>query len=496
MKTNEKAKKIWLYFIEIILILLIILVSIFGVQAWARYVTTKDGNATAQVAKWNFQVKNANGQTVTEGPINFPITRTDGKYDVVQEGKLAPGTWGEFQIIVDTTGTEVSLVYDIEVGLQNCPKNLRFYKDSEHTQSMSKVGDVLQIHRYLQAQNASGVFTETVYWNWEFETGDDPAEIEKNDFQDSLDMELDTLRMSIAVTGMQVVDDNTIDYNNLSTKLVGGTTFNGIIKNLANNDLNNIIYFKNYSNVTNTAPNLDNISYQLISNEDSKYPVYMWFDSTDGTIYYYCKDKRIYLNANSYGMFDSCGNIKYIDTSNFDTSKVTNFGHMFDSCFELTDLDISGFDTSSAQSMYRMFYGCSKLEKIDVSGFDTSNVTNLQAMFCRCMKVTSLDISKFNTSKCINMWDMFRGCVKLTTLDISSFDTSKVENMYTMFSECRNLRELDLRNFDTSKVTKMVGMFKACTNLSNIKVGENWTTENADTTDMFTDCLCQSVTTE
>lgn len=490
MKTNEKTKKIWLYFIEIILILLIILASIFAVQAWARYVTTKDGNATAQVAKWNFQVKNANGQTVTEGPIDFPITRTDGKYDVVQEGTLAPGTWGEFQIIVDTTGTEVSLVYDIEVGLQNCPKNLKFYKDSAHTQSMSKVGDVLQIHRYLQAQNASGVFTETVYWNWEFESGDDPAEIEKNDLQDSLDMELDTLRMSIAVTGVQVVDDSNEATNSITQFDTGLTLKNTMIALAGSSD--NINYFKK----AETAPNAENISYQTVSTANSKNPIYMWFDNSDGTIYYWSKDKRVYLNKTSHYMFDGFKNIISIDMSNIDTSEAMSFNHMFDNCQNLVNLDVSGFDTRNIKDMYRMFYCCYKLEKIDVSGFDTSNVTNLQAMFCKCMNVTSLDISKFNTSKCINMWDMFRGCVKLTTLDISSFDTSKVENMYTMFSECRNLRELDLRNFDTSKVTKMVGMFKACTNLSNIKVGENWTTENADTTDMFTDCLCQSVTIE
>ena len=490
MKTNEKTKKIWLYFIEIILILLIILASIFAVQAWARYVTTKDGNATAQVAKWNFQVKNANGQTVTEGPIDFPITRTDGKYDVVQEGKLAPGTWGEFQIIVDTTGTEVSLVYDIEVGLQNCPKNLKFYKDSAHTQSMSKVGDVLQIHRYLQAQNASGVFTETVYWNWEFESGDDPAEIERNDLQDSLDMELDTLRMSIAVTGVQVMDDSNEATNSI-TQFDTGLTLKGTMIALAGSS-NNIIYFKK----AETAPNVENISYQTVSTANSKNPIYMWFDNSDGTIYYWSNAKRVYLNKTSQFMFDGFKNIISIDMSNIDTSEAMSFNHMFDNCQNLINLDVSGFDTRNIKDMYRMFYCCYKLEKIDVSEFDTRNVTNMWAMFGNCNSVKLLDVSKFNTNKVENMRDMFYGCYELTSINVSSFNTENVKNMYQMFCSCSHLTELDISNFNTVKVTDMTRMFYCCVNLSIIKVGDNWTTENADTTNMFTSCLCQSVTIE
>ena len=41
---------------------------------------------------------------------------------------LVLGPAGEFDIIIDTTGTEVDLKYDVTLTLANCPRNITFSK--------------------------------------------------------------------------------------------------------------------------------------------------------------------------------------------------------------------------------------------------------------------------------------------------------------------------------------------------------------------------------
>ena len=193
-------------------------------------------------------------------------------------------------------------------------------------------------------------------------------------------------------------------------------------------------------------------------------------------------------------MFTGCGDLAELNLSNFDTSKVTDMNRMFFYCESLTELDLSNFNTSKVTDMRNMFYGCSSLTELNLSNFDTSNVTAMGNMFSGCSSLTELNLSSFNTSKVTDMRSIFSGCSSLTELDLSNFDTSKVTNMNRMFTDCNSLTELDLSNFDTSKVTNMSYMFNDCSGLTKITVGCNWTTENADTSNMFRNAGVSEVT--
>ncbi|MBR7037121.1 BspA family leucine-rich repeat surface protein [bacterium] len=48
--------------------------------------------------------------------------------------------------------------------------------------------------------------------------------------------------------------------------------------------------------------------------------------------------------------------LKYLDVSNFDTSKVTNMRGVFRNCIYLTSVDVSNWDTSNVTDMSMMFY--------------------------------------------------------------------------------------------------------------------------------------------
>jgi len=212
----------------------------------------------------------------------------------------------------------------------------------------------------------------------------------------------------------------------------------------------------------------------LLSTNDSETPIIAWYDN--GILYYYSEADILYLNQNSSYMFYRIKSWTYIDTSGWDTSKVTNMWSMFCNCSSLEELDVSGWNTINVTNMGSMFFLCSKLMELDVSGWDTSNVTNMSSMFSSCSSLTELDVSNWNTSKVVSMASMFYHCSSLTGLDVSNFDTSSVTNMQYMFTNCSSLTELDVSNWDTSKVTNMSSMFMSC-NLSSLDIS-NWDTSS------------------
>ena len=66
--------------------------------------------------------------------------------------------------------------------------------------------------------------------------------------------------------------------------------------------------------------------------------------------------------------------------------------------------------------------------------------------------------------------------------------------MQKMFNNCVELTELDLSRFDTRNVTDMTLMFSGDDKLTVIYAGQNWVTDNADTTLMFNACGVSNVT--
>lgn len=187
----------------ILLIAIIMVTSSIGIFAWAKYTSATDGNATAQVAKWSFKV--VDGVPETSDVIEFAVTRTDG-YEHVEEGKLAPGTFGEFQIGIDATGTETVLTYTIEAELTNKPTNLKLYADSAKQNEIKVVNDRIIIEEYLSLEQVKEVQTKTIYWEWPYETGDLASEIVSNDAKDTIDAGK-TMTMVITVTGTEVLEE-------------------------------------------------------------------------------------------------------------------------------------------------------------------------------------------------------------------------------------------------------------------------------------------------
>ena len=293
-------------------------------------------------------------------------------------------------------------------------------------------------------------------------------------------------------------------------KMTTGLKFNAKLKSLETTT-NKIEHFKKSTTAPVAAINAINIE-----DPESDYEIKLWLDPTDKTAYYYTEPEKVYLNEQSSDMFsrnsneNKIGNIKDLDISNFDTSKVTQMSGMFSGMSSLTSLDLSNFNTSKVWDMDSMFSGMSSLTSLDLSNFDTSRVAymrwmfsgmssltsfkfshfghfyvEMDGMFSGMSSLTSLDLSNFDTSAATSMRVMFSDMSSLTSLDLSSFNTSNVTDMEGMFYNVSSLTSLDLSNLDTSKVEDMVGMFRGMSSLTSLKLPNFNTSKVKDMRMMF-----------
>nr|MCR5787788.1 DUF285 domain-containing protein [Bacilli bacterium] len=275
----------------------------------------------------------------------------------------------------------------------------------------------------------------------------------------------------------------------------------------------------------------------IISNNESNVPTYIWYDEDTYTLYYYSIAKSIHLNEDSSFLFayydylidldlskfnsqnvknldnfiyynSSLKNITfgdYFDTSNvtsmvgtfaynlalesldircFNTSNVTNMDSLFSADYNLTDLKYN-LDTKNVTNMAAMFYNARSLESIDLSNFNTSKVTNMDSMFYGMKALKSIDVSTFDTKNVTNMGSMFTNLNSIESIDVSNFDTRSLTEFKSMFYGLTGVSTIDISNFDTSKVTNASGLFYGCTNLTTINLGKFDSSSLTDANQMF-----------
>ena len=170
----EKEKKNNNIGIIAILAVLLIAVLAFGIWAWSKYTTTLTGNGTAAVAKWDF------GTSTELKNINL----ASASFYNVADKKIAPGTSGSFDVVVNANTSEVSIDYVITLSkIKNKPANLHFYKDAGHTQLADTLdtGDGVSYSGRLDYNKTNpATKTVTIYWDWAYTTSGNYAGTDTN----------------------------------------------------------------------------------------------------------------------------------------------------------------------------------------------------------------------------------------------------------------------------------------------------------------------------
>ena len=183
----------------IIAILVAIVLSFIGGQTYSKYVTEVRGDGTAQIATWDFKV---NGQKEEVQTISLGSTYDNS---TLVNGKIAPGTEGNFQIIVDATGSDVGIDYKIKFSDETTkPANLKFYYQEVEYNSILELGEALSGTINADDENKSKTFD--IKWKWNYETGSNPTEIASNDKIDTQNaQEITNYEFDVIVSGTQVV---------------------------------------------------------------------------------------------------------------------------------------------------------------------------------------------------------------------------------------------------------------------------------------------------
>ena len=179
-------------------ILLVMLLAFIGGQAYAKYVSSIRGEGIAEIATWDFKV---NGQKEQVEQISLVSTCNN---ETLVNNKIAPGTSGEFKIIVDATGSEVGINYNITfTEEENKPQNLKFIYDGVKYDSIKELENNLS--GIINANEPNKSKTINIQWEWEYETGKTEEEINANDILDTKDAEqIRNYTFDVIVTGTQV----------------------------------------------------------------------------------------------------------------------------------------------------------------------------------------------------------------------------------------------------------------------------------------------------
>jgi hypothetical protein len=183
MKKNHKK-------LYVILALVLVLAIVLLGYAYSKYKKSVEVTTTSTVAKWSFSGAVVDSQkSSVEDTISLADTVNSS---AVKTGTIAPGTSGEFDIVIDATGSEVDIDYDVTVKDETSkPQNLYFtYGDDGKQYStleelLEKVNDdgTKEFSGTISKDADSAVKTYTISWNWPYET------IVNGELQDDKDLE-------------------------------------------------------------------------------------------------------------------------------------------------------------------------------------------------------------------------------------------------------------------------------------------------------------------
>lgn len=199
---NSKKK------ICIMAVLLVILIAIISGYTYSKYAQSYQTTISTAVARWSFT-----GEVINNGKSS--LTETISLADTINSesvasGKIAPGTNGEFDIVIDATGSEVDLEYDVELLEEtDKPQNLYFTYEGENYDSLSDLISALNSDSQkifsgeILESDSNKTVTYHISWNWPYETKDNEGnlldEIDLIDGQNISDYVF-----SVKITGTQI----------------------------------------------------------------------------------------------------------------------------------------------------------------------------------------------------------------------------------------------------------------------------------------------------
>ncbi len=202
----DKKQKKMLISIFAILLLIVLLVGF----TFAKYISTYNGKGKARIAKWTFKVNEWSVDETKELSLFDTLHHVD-----LEEGRIAPGYYGSFDVVLDATGSEVDLQYYIEAReTGHKPENLEFQaiiNRDQYTRFYPTLRELAEneLRGVIERTAVDKVVPITINCVWPFESGDNEEQVAESNLEDTA-----------AGKGSYVGQINTYDYG-FSLKVVG-----------------------------------------------------------------------------------------------------------------------------------------------------------------------------------------------------------------------------------------------------------------------------------
>lgn len=259
--------------------------------------------------------------------------------------------------------------------------------------------------------------------------------------------------------------------------------------------------------------------------EESAFPVYLWFNDDLTTAYVYSAADKIYFNSDSSYLFQGLSNLEdasvvnhlYMDRvtnasyfmsgcssinatdgwNDWNTSNITNLSYAFNNCTSLSSMEfMREWDLMNTKYLSNMFYGCKGVTSVDMSDMNLPEVISMESMFDGCSGVISADMNNLKFPKCTNIKRLFAENTSMTScsmeldvdsiqdasyayyncglLDlvtgISGWNTGNFTDTGYMFYGCAALTDCDfLKLWDYTNMTSMMYMFQDCTTIPKVE---------------------------
>lgn len=139
----------------------------FITESYAKYLTSTEGNAKMNVARWKIIVNNEDIKN--NSSLTTQITPTFLGNDNIAENVIAPTSEGYFDLIIDATEADVSFKYniDIEVDENSSVQDLKISKFVIGEEEIIPTDNIYSIERQVLHKDNTQIINIRVYIYWD-----------------------------------------------------------------------------------------------------------------------------------------------------------------------------------------------------------------------------------------------------------------------------------------------------------------------------------------
>ena len=153
--------------ISLVVLLLVLGVFCIIIYTNAKYTSTVSKDVSTSVAKYAFDLTGSDSYDLNDTIEDLMLAQTCDETTLV-DGKIAPGTSGSFDLVVDCTGAEVGIDYQLTFknnSSEKLPTNLKLTLDGADWNFDQVISGTIYA-------NGTKTATHNIAWSWDYQTAD------------------------------------------------------------------------------------------------------------------------------------------------------------------------------------------------------------------------------------------------------------------------------------------------------------------------------------